>query len=75
MGKVKTNYYDVLWVPKTASDVQIKKAYRQKAKLLHPDINGWDKVAEEKFKVAAEAYDVLSDPSKRSKYDEYIRLW
>ncbi len=67
----KRDYYEVLGVTKGASESEIKKAYRQVAKKYHPDTNPGDKEAEEKFKEAAEAYAVLSDPEKRSKYDQY----
>ncbi len=67
----KRDYYEVLGVTKGASEAEIKKAYRQVAKKYHPDTNPGDKEAEEKFKEAAEAYAVLSDPEKRSKYDQY----
>lgn len=67
----KRDYYEVLGVTKGASEADIKKAYRKVAKKYHPDTNPGDKEAEEKFKEAAEAYAVLSDPEKRSKYDQY----
>lgn len=67
----KRDYYEVLGVPRTASDDEIKKAYRKMAIKYHPDKNPGDKEAEEKFKEAAEAYDVLSDSEKRQKYDQF----
>lgn len=67
----KRDYYDVLGVSKDASADEIKKAYRKKAIQYHPDKNPGDKEAEEKFKEAAEAYDVLSDAEKRAKYDQF----
>ncbi|MDR2120584.1 MAG: molecular chaperone DnaJ [Tannerella sp.] len=67
----KRDYYEVLGVSKNASLDDIKKAYRKKAIQYHPDKNPGDKEAEEKFKEAAEAYDVLSDEQKRSRYDRF----
>lgn len=67
----KRDYYEVLGVPKTADADTIKKAYRKKALEFHPDRNPGDKAAEDKFKEAAEAYDVLSDADKRAKYDRF----
>ena len=66
----KRDYYEVLGVAKGDDDNKIKKAYRKKAMKYHPDQNPDDKEAEEKFKEAAEAYDVLSDPQKRARYDQ-----
>lgn len=67
----KRDYYEVLGVSKTATPEEIKKAYRKKAIQYHPDKNPGDKEAEEKFKEAAEAYDVLSDSEKRARYDQF----
>ena len=67
----KRDYYEVLEVSKTATYEEIKKAYRKKAIQFHPDKNPDDKSAEEKFKEAAEAYEILSDEQKRAKYDRY----
>ncbi len=67
----KRDYYEVLGVPKTATDAELKKAYRQLAKKYHPDINPGDKEAEAKFKEASEAYAVLSDADKRRQYDQF----
>ena len=67
----KRDYYEVLEVTKTASGEEIKKAYRKMAIKYHPDKNPGDTVAEEKFKEAAEAYEVLSDSNKRARYDQF----
>lgn len=67
----KRDYYEVLGLSKSASSSEIKKAYRKMAVKYHPDKNPDDKAAEEKFKEAAEAYEVLSDADKKSKYDQF----
>ncbi len=67
----KRDYYEVLGVPKTATDEEIKKAYRQAAKKYHPDLNPGDPSAETKFKEINEAYEVLSDANKKQRYDAY----
>ncbi|MBP5490946.1 MAG: molecular chaperone DnaJ [Lachnospiraceae bacterium] len=67
----KRDYYEVLGVSKTASEDEIKKAYRSLAKKYHPDVNPGDKDAEAKFKEASEAYSVLSDSEKRAQYDRF----
>lgn len=67
----KRDYYEVLGVQKGASDDEIKKAFRKMSKKYHPDLNPGDKEAEEKFKEVNEAYQVLSDPDKKSKYDQF----
>ena len=67
----KRDYYEVLGVDKNATEDQIKKAYRTIAIKYHPDRNPGNKEAEEKFKEAAEAYDVLHDPQKRQQYDQF----
>jgi DnaJ-class molecular chaperone len=66
----KKDYYEILGIPKNATDKQIKAAYRKLARKYHPDHNPGDKSAEEKFKEVAEASAVLSDPEKRAKYDQ-----
>lgn len=65
------DYYQILGVERTASEDKIKRAYKKMAIKYHPDRNPGDKEAEEKFKQAAEAYDVLRDPEKRSRYDQF----
>lgn len=67
----KRDYYEVLGVPKTASQEEIKKAYKILAKKYHPDLNPDSKTAEEKFKEATEAYEVLSDDQSRARYDQF----
>ncbi len=67
----KRDYYEVLEISKSASADEIKKSYRKMAIKYHPDKNPGDKEAEEKFKEAAEAYEVLSDDQKRARYDQF----
>ena len=68
---IKRDYYEVLGVDRGASDGEVKKAFRRLARDLHPDVNTHDPEAEEKFKEAAEAYEILSDPDRRSTYDRF----
>ena len=68
---MKQDYYEILGINKNATAAEIKKAYRKKAIEYHPDKNPGNKEAEEKFKLAAEAYEVLSDEQKRTRYDQY----
>jgi len=68
---MSADYYERLGVARDASEGEIKKAFRRLARELHPDVNGHDPEAEEKFKAAAEAYEVLSDPERRATYDRY----
>lgn len=67
----KRDYYDILGVDKNASDSELKKAYRKLAMKYHPDRNKGDEEASKKFKEASEAYEVLRDPEKRKKYDQF----
>ena len=69
------DYYKILGIDKTASDADIKKAYRKLARKYHPDVNPNDKVAEQKFKEINEANEVLSNPENRKKYDQYGENW
>ena len=70
-SQMPRDYYEVLGVPRDADDAEIKKAFRRLARELHPDVNSHDPEAEEKFKEAAEAYEVLSDADRRATYDRY----
>ncbi len=69
------DYYKTLGIAKTASDKDIKKAYRKLARKFHPDLNPNDKEAEKKFKEINEANEVLSNPENRKKYDQYGEHW
>src|SRR5690606_36554274 len=69
------DYYKVLGINKNATAAEIKKAYRKLARKLHPDLNPNDKAAQEKFQQINEANEVLSDPEKRKKYDQYGKDW
>jgi curved DNA-binding protein len=69
------DYYKILGIGKNASKDEIKKAYRKLARKYHPDVNPDDKTSEEKFKEVNEAYEVLSDEDKRSKYDQFGAQW
>lgn len=69
------NYYQILGIEKDATAEDIKRAYRKLARQYHPDMNPGDKEAEEKFKDIGEAYEVLSDTSRRAQYDQFSRFW
>ncbi len=69
------DYYEILGVPRDASNEEIKQVFRRLARQYHPDVNPGNKEAEEKFKDIGEAYEVLSDPSKRTQYDEFSKFW
>jgi len=69
------NYYEILGVPRQATNDAIKQAYRKLARQYHPDLNPGDKAAEERFKLLGEAYEVLSDLEKRSQYEQFSQYW
>ena len=69
------SYYDVLGVPKSAGDKEVRQAYRKLARKYHPDLNPGDKKSEERFKSLNEAYEVLSDPKTRATYDKHGANW
>ncbi len=69
------NYYQTLGIKREASDKEVKQAFRRLARKYHPDVNSGDKAAEDKFKEVNEAYEVLSDPEKRRKYDRFGQNW
>lgn len=71
MPQSKRDYYEVLGISRNADEAEIKKAYRKLAKQYHPDVNPGDKDAEAKFKEISEAYEILGDPQKRSRYDQF----
>ena len=68
---MKKDFYEILGITKSATEAEIKKAYRKKAIEFHPDKNPGDATAEENFKKAAEAYEILSDPQKKAQYDRF----
>ena len=69
------NYYEILGVPRYASNEEIKRSYRKLARQFHPDLNPGNKAAEERFKDINESYDLLSDPEKRAQYDRFGQFW
>ena len=69
------DYYEILGVPRDASNEEIKKEFRRLARQYHPDLNPGNKEAEEKFKDIGEAYEVISDPTKRAQYDQFSQFW
>ena len=71
MAEEKRDYYQVLGLSKGCTEEEVKKAYRKLAKKYHPDVNPGDKEAEERFKEINEAYAILSDPEKKSRYDQF----
>jgi curved DNA-binding protein len=75
MARNYKDYYQILGVDRNASEKDIKTAYRKLARKYHPDVNPGDKASEEKFKEVSEAYEVLSDKDKRTKYDQYGQYW
>lgn len=75
MARNYKDYYQILGVGRDASEKEIKSAYRKLARKYHPDVNPGDKTSEEKFKEVSEAYEVLSDKDKRTKYDQYGQYW
>src|SRR5438445_296381 len=75
MAKTTKDYYDVLGVPRTATQKEITSAFRKLARKHHPDLNAGDKDAEARFKEISEAHDVLSDAKKRKLYDEFGSNW
>lgn len=75
MATAYKDYYKILGVDRNAGEKDIKQAYRRLARKYHPDVNPGDKQAEERFKDISEAYEILSDPDKRSKYDQFGQYW
>ncbi len=71
MSEQKRDYYDILGISKTATEEEIKKAYKQKVKMYHPDLHPGDKAAEEKMKEVNEAYEILSNAEKKAQYDQF----